>query len=193
MVGNCIDILGFGFPPCSCNYFFYNIIIILYNMKTKLFKLMATMFVAALSLGFTACGDDEDDPKKPGEEEVTIVGSWKYIDDDSYSILTFYANGKGQTYGWDADDPEEPEWIVRYSYYFDKDHMRLTVTPFEEENASGIHKNDGEPETETYSVIELSPERLIIRDLAHGDFATLVPYKGDVITSLYNNDEKKIK
>ena len=192
MVGNCIDILGFGFPPCSCNYFFYNIIIILYNMKTKLFKLMATMFVAALSLGFTACGDDEDDPKKPGEEEVTIVGSWKYIDDDGYSILTFYANGKGQTYGWDADYPEDPEWIVRFSYYFDKDHMRLTVVPFEEENASGIYDAD-ESETGTYSVIELSPERLIIRDLAHGDFATLVPYKGDVITSLYNNDEKKIK
>lgn len=41
-------------------------------MKTKTFKLLATLFVAALSLGFTACGDDDNDdnPKKPGEEEV---------------------------------------------------------------------------------------------------------------------------
>lgn len=30
-------------------------------MKTKAFRLMATLFVAALSLGFTACGGDDDD------------------------------------------------------------------------------------------------------------------------------------
>ena len=159
---------------------------------------MTTMFVAALSLGFTACGDDEDDPKKPGveevdpgrtgDEEVTIVGSWKCnFDDDCYQIVTFYANGKGQTYEWDADDPEEPESIERFSYYFDKDHMRLTVTSFEEEDASGIYDDD-EPETETYSVIELSLERLIILDWADEGFTTFVPYKGDVITSLYGGE-----
>lgn len=40
-------------------------------MKTKTFKLIATLFVAAISLGFTSCGDDdENDPQKPGKEEV---------------------------------------------------------------------------------------------------------------------------
>ena len=29
-------------------------------MRTNLFKLMATLFVAALSIGFTACGGDDD-------------------------------------------------------------------------------------------------------------------------------------
>ncbi|MBR1652297.1 MAG: hypothetical protein IJ692_02775 [Alloprevotella sp.] len=160
-------------------------------MKTKLFKLMATMFVAVLSLGFTSCGDDEDEnnPQRPDEEEVdprqteeaTIVGSWKWnFDIDGYEIVTFYANGTGQTYEWDDSD----ESIKRFLYSFDKDHMRLTITVIEEEDASGRRVYE-ERETETYTVIEFSQERLIILDWGDEGFSTLVPYKGDVITSLY--------
>lgn len=46
-------------------------------MKTKTFKLITTLFVAALSLGFTSCGDDDEDAVTTGN----IVG-----------LVTDYAN-----------------------------------------------------------------------------------------------------
>lgn len=159
-------------------------------MKTKTFKLMATLFVAALSLGFTSCGDDEnnDEPKKPEKEEATIVGSWKVnFSNDHYEICTFYPDGTMQTYVWNWEPEEDGEYIIRSLYSFDKDNMRLTITDVEEEDPSGRRVYDvDERETGTCTVIELSSERLIIQNGDKG-FATFVPYKGNVITSLYKN------
>lgn len=63
-------------------------------MKTKAFKMMATLFVAALSLGFSSCGGDDDDsgsgdsPQKDHEptalEKKLFDTSWKLVSSKSY-------------------------------------------------------------------------------------------------------------
>lgn len=71
-------------------------------MKTNAFKLMAALFVAALSLGFTSCGDDDDnDGGKTGgsgsDPSGTITANirndnyWLYMyweDEEGYSVKT---------------------------------------------------------------------------------------------------------
>lgn len=71
-------------------------------MKTNAFKLMAALFVAALSLGFTSCGDDDDnDGGKTGgsgsdpsgtvtanirNEDNCLYMDW--TDEEGYSVHT---------------------------------------------------------------------------------------------------------
>ena len=71
-------------------------------MKTNAFKLMAALFVAALSLGFTSCGDDDDsdggktggsgsDPSGTVTANIRNDGNYLYInwkDEEGYRVET---------------------------------------------------------------------------------------------------------
>ena len=71
-------------------------------MKTNAFKLMAALFVAALSLGFTSCGDDDDndggktggsgsDPSGTVTANIRNDGNYLYInwdDEEGYRVQT---------------------------------------------------------------------------------------------------------
>ena len=53
-------------------------------MKKCLMSMLALMMVAAVSLCFVSCGDDDDDPK------ISIVGTWTFdYGDEGYCTLTF--------------------------------------------------------------------------------------------------------
>lgn len=71
-------------------------------MKTNAFKLMAALFVAALSLGFTSCGDDDDndggktggsgsDPSGTVTANIRNDGKYLYMDwtdEEGFSVET---------------------------------------------------------------------------------------------------------
>lgn len=73
-------------------------------MKTKAFKMMATLFVAALSLGFSSCGGDDDTGDNPVSTKNPFIGTWhRYFTNiyvkDKYSVRwTFEKDGKGLHY-----------------------------------------------------------------------------------------------
>ena len=48
---------------------------------------MAIIVVATLSVGFVSCGDDDD--------EVSIVGTWRYDDSEGYDLFVFKSDGSG--------------------------------------------------------------------------------------------------
>ena len=66
-------------------------------MKTNAFKLMAALFVAALSLGFTSCGDDDDsDGGKTGgsgsDPSGTITAN---IRNDTHDLSIYWKDEEG--------------------------------------------------------------------------------------------------
>ena len=52
-------------------------------MKTKLFNLMALFFVAAITLSFTACGDDDDNGSV---NKSQLIGKWKIVKTEIYDL-----------------------------------------------------------------------------------------------------------
>lgn len=59
-------------------------------MNKKIFlHLMAIMMVAMLSVGFTSCGNDEDETKI----DSPIVGTWKTGVSSAQATIVFNANG----------------------------------------------------------------------------------------------------
>lgn len=57
-------------------------------MKTKAFRLLAALFVAVLSVGFTACGGDDD-----AEKTNNIVGVWQERNPNDKSFISLAHDG----------------------------------------------------------------------------------------------------
>lgn len=102
------------------------------------------MFVALLSLSFTACSDDDDDKNdsvvtpggdKDDEKKPAYVGSWKYTDE--YGIGTLTINADGTFVDTFTEDGET-----------DVERGRYTVNG----NKITIYYGDGDVETCTYRV-----------------------------------------
>ena len=72
-------------------------------IKKYLLGMFALLMVATLSVGFTSCGDDDDEELfgggKTGKGGVTasyFVGTWRLIDAfDQEIVFTFKSNGTG--------------------------------------------------------------------------------------------------
>lgn len=62
-------------------------------MKTNLFKLMATLFVAALSFGFTSCGGDDDDSGNGGGTSSDPEGTITVNMRNDYNDYTWFQGG----------------------------------------------------------------------------------------------------
>lgn len=85
------------------------------KMKTY-FKYVMLLFVAALTMGFTSCSDDDDDP-------ASLVGTWQQYDEeyDEYYQITFKADGTMVDKEWDAKSghvyySETGRWQVKGDY-----------------------------------------------------------------------------
>ena len=87
-------------------------------MKTY-FKYVMLLFVAALSLGFTSCSDDDDDP-------ASLVGTWQQYDEeyDEYYQITFKADGTFLDKGWDGDHSYEYSDTGRWQV--EEDLLKIT-------------------------------------------------------------------
>ena len=55
----------------------------------KYYYLLMVMLMALVSVGFAACGDDDDEPK--GSD---IVGTWQISDEEGVILLQFTKDGK---------------------------------------------------------------------------------------------------
>ena len=60
------------------------------KQKSILWSMLAVMMVAMLSVGFAACGNDDDD-----ESGSSVVGTWSGRDGKDQLTLTFNSSGSG--------------------------------------------------------------------------------------------------
>lgn len=62
----------------------------------KYLKYLMLLFVAALSVSFTACGDDDDEPDDDMSIE-SVVGHWYWTDGGAYHLyVDLYDNQSGE-------------------------------------------------------------------------------------------------
>ena len=80
------------------------------NMKKMLFLAA----VAAMSLGFTACSDDDEKVVPEGTSEVTINDNNLDVTDENVNTWTLYASAVAQLLAKDASDLNEA-WTVDYN------------------------------------------------------------------------------
>lgn len=95
-------------------------------MKTNAFKLMAALFVAALSLGFTSCGDDDDnDGGKTGgsgsDPSGTVTAN---IRNDDHALSIYWEDEEGYRVSTglsinDANNFEAGDYFSGESYIYD--------------------------------------------------------------------------
>ena len=135
-------------------------------MKTIAFKLIATLFVAAISLGFTSCGDDDESGNgnktdintDAKDGTVSLIGTWSLeFGPNDYCILTFYKNGTVKYQEYDDGEWEE-ENIYNYTYI---------------DGILSLTYSDGD-ERETIEVISLSETKLVLKDWPDGGVNTFV-------------------
>lgn len=112
--------------------------------KKNLWCLLAILMVTIVSVGFVSCGDDDE------EDEITIVGTWRYDFGSGYVLLTFNQNG-----------------TARYQEY---DHGRWES----DESANYVYSNGSlfvtgrNGERVTIEVISLTQTTLILKDFPDG-------------------------
>lgn len=94
----------------------------------KIYSIIALSLMAALSLTFVACSDDDDkkepeapNPEAPNPEEPTnpdskssIIGTWRLVEDndDEIRTITFKADGTG----FDTEIEEDETWTDGFTY-----------------------------------------------------------------------------
>ena len=106
-------------------------------MKKKNWKiLLGMLLVAALSLGFTACGGDDDEEDNPGVEGRSLVGKWniahwqrlvngEWVDEKQespYDMIVFTSDGKMEYWEYDGTTSENnKDERVWGNYYYHED------------------------------------------------------------------------
>lgn len=123
-------------------------------MKKFLFLSMA-MIMAILSLGLTACGDDDKD--EPSGANADLVGTWKMTgseDGFSYiSLVQFTKDGKFYNVEVSEYNGEVETDISRGTYTVKGDVITITA------------KDDGYDEVDTYSVkYQIKGKQLIVSE-----------------------------
>ena len=122
-------------------------------MKKNLFRLMALMMVAMLTIGFISCSKDDDDD----DNSTSIVGTWKYqFGKNNYALLTFSQNGICNYYEY--DDGETDNESASYTY----SNSILKITFYQENRYY----------TETIKVASLTKTTLVLEDFPDGGLCT---------------------
>lgn len=123
-------------------------------MKHKLSHLKSLIAVALcviMSMTFTSCNDDDDEP-----ENNQIVGTWRLSVKESgsefwYCQYNFKANGTFEVKDWSSTSPEPSSYEATGTYSISESWLTLTFN------------EDGEYYTETYR-FSISGNKLIIYD-----------------------------
>ena len=146
-------------------------------LKRNLFRLMAIMMVATLSLGFASCGDDDDD----GDKGSPIVGQWTSVN-NAQDKFVFLSNGNcerhydySSTKGVTDITIDDDAVLRRYfygTYTVSGNNFTITWTKqkVEYKNASGSMQDvkdfKAQTETGTYSV----DDGMLTLKFGNGDF-----------------------
>ena len=145
-------------------------------MKKYFLMLLPVLFLAAVSVGFTSCGDDEevnlpsesanrDNPEQshhndtPDQPNSLLVGTWKYTfsSGSGYQVLQF--NSDGVVYSQEYDE-NDGGWHKKhtYSYRYDESQKKLYLTKSES--------------VREYEVRELSTTTLTLYDIQEGSYGS---------------------
>lgn len=102
----------------------------------RVYYFLMVMLMALVTVGFTACGDDDDEPK-----ESSIVGTWssKYVDEDGEGELLIQFTKSGDFHSVEVYDHEPP--YVEHGKYTVSGN-KLTI----------VYDEDNEKETYEYSI-----------------------------------------
>lgn len=106
-------------------------------MKKFLLNLMTILMVAIISIGFASCNKDDEEDKKPNNEELTaIVGTWVETGDSGIKLyLVLLANGHGS---WEVEQNKgriENDGEFTYTY---KDHV-ITISYVDSNTIEKLH------------------------------------------------------
>lgn len=118
--------------------------------KKNLWCLLAVLMVTIVSVSFVSCGDDDD------EDDITIVGTWKYDFSSGYGLLTFNQNGTARYQEYDKGS-----WQIDESATYIYSNGSLVVTGYNGERV-------------TIEVISLTKTTLILKDWPDGGANTFV-------------------
>ena len=90
-------------------------------IKKNLWRLMAILMVAMLSVGFVSCGDDDDEDGPSGS---SLTGTWK----ETYYQETEYKLTDGNWVKTDEDEESYPENEASMGIIFQSDGKMKTVS-----------------------------------------------------------------
>lgn len=93
----------------------------------KAFKIFFVALIATLSLGFTACSDDDKNGSSSG-----IVGTWSWSDGEEYSTYIFNTDNSFSCRYWDKYDTTDYGYMVG-TYYYNEDLQILRMEGVDEE------------------------------------------------------------
>lgn len=114
-------------------------------MKKNLFRLMALMMVAMLTIGFTSCSKDDDD-----DDSASIVGTW--VDDSWGGTKTMILGSNGSYSSTIKDSYGTRDRNGTYSYNPTQGTMVVNVK-------AGAYNN---PYQQTYIVQTLTAKNLVL-------------------------------
>lgn len=115
-------------------------------MRIKTLALLAILF---MGLSFVSCSSDDNDDDGGNKTEIveSIVGTWKWSDDEGYQLITFKSNGKGTIE--EADEYGTYEESFSYSYNASKKVLK-------------INWDDDDPVE--WTVTSLTSKKLVVKD-----------------------------
>lgn len=115
-------------------------------MRIKTLALLAILF---MGLSFVSCSSDDNDDDGGNKTEIveSIVGTWKWSDDEGYQLITFKSNGKGTIE--EADEYGTYEESFSYSYNASKKVLK-------------INWDDDDPVE--WTVTSLTSNKLVVKD-----------------------------
>lgn len=115
-------------------------------MRIKTLALLAILF---MGLSFVSCSSDDNDDNGGNNTEIveSLVGTWKWSDDEGYQLITFKSNGKGTIV--EADEYGTYEESFSYSYNASKKILK-------------INWDDDDPVE--WTVTSLTSNKLVVKD-----------------------------
>lgn len=127
-------------------------------MTKKLFKYALTVLMSViLATGFTACGNDNDEPDKPGQDENSyselIIGKWM-LPSDWGEAYEFKANGTAKGYETNDDGTLRETWDNIWVIKNDK----LYITEDYDDDPTD------DPETLVFEIISIASTRAVLYD-----------------------------
>ena len=115
-------------------------------MRIKTLALLAILF---MGLSFVSCSSDDNDDDGGNNTEIveSLVGTWKWSDDEGYQLITFKSNGKGSAKNVDKDGVYEESFS--YSYNASKKVLKI---------------NWDDDDTAEWTVTSLTSKKLVVMD-----------------------------
>lgn len=135
-------------------------------MRTKknFLSLLTILMVAMLTVVFTSCGDDEKE-SDPSPVSSSLVGKWKFEFSSGYVIMILNEDNTYRIIEYDHGAWEDDDIGT---YYYDDSKNTLKI------------KEQGDDEWETWEVLSLDANKLVIDNIFDQGINTFYRYTGSV-------------